>query len=77
MLVEHLIQASDRLKMQYPDVGLMFMGDLNRTDYKTLMLSHRLDQVITTPTRGEAVLDIILTNLKKYYMTPEIGRAHV
>jgi len=73
LLVDHLIQTSDRLKIQYPDVGLMLMGDLNRTDYKSLMLSHKFDQVVTTPTRGDAVLDVILTyNLKRYYETPEV-----
>ncbi|KAI8483414.1 hypothetical protein Bbelb_388770 [Branchiostoma belcheri] len=47
-------------------------GDYNRLDYKPLALAHRLDQVVNTPTRGDATLDVILTNLKSLFDTPVV-----
>ena len=35
-------------------------------------MSHRLEQVVDTPTRANATLDVIVTNLKSFYLTPEV-----
>ncbi|XP_019618323.1 PREDICTED: uncharacterized protein LOC109465472, partial [Branchiostoma belcheri] len=72
LLIDHLVNTADLLKTFNPDVGLILAGDYNRLDYKPLVLSHRLEQVVPAPTRGDATLDVIVTNLKSFYLTPEV-----
>ncbi|KAI8516894.1 hypothetical protein Bbelb_054750 [Branchiostoma belcheri] len=72
LLIEHLVTTTDMLRTLYPDVGLVFAGDYNRLDYKPLLLAHRLQQVVNSPTRGEATLDVVITNLKSYYNVPVV-----
>ncbi|KAI8481124.1 hypothetical protein Bbelb_411380 [Branchiostoma belcheri] len=72
LLIDHLVNTADLLKTFDADVGLILAGDYNRLDYKPLVLSHRLEQVVPAPTRGDATLDVIVTNLKSFYLTPEV-----
>ena len=48
------------------------MGDFNNLDISRLISNHRLKQVVSKPTRGGAILVLIITNIHKFYEAPVI-----
>ena len=48
------------------------MGDFNQFDTKRLCRNSSLKQIVKKPTRGKATLDLILTNIKRWYKDPDI-----
>ena len=48
------------------------MGDFNQFDSKRLCRNTSLKQIVKKPTRGNATLDLIFTNMKRCYNDPEI-----
>ncbi|XP_035688786.1 uncharacterized protein LOC118424344 [Branchiostoma floridae] len=79
VLLEHLSESIDLLRNSHPDIGLVILGDFNRLDISDLCCFSSLQQVVEAPTRGEAVLDLILTNVSSFYESPvtapPIGRS--
>ena len=71
-LNEYLINTTDLLRYKYPDHGLVFLGDFNDFDVCNLAINHNLKQVVKQPTRGNAILDLIVTNIQKFYRCPSI-----
>ncbi|CAH1242791.1 Hypp6972 [Branchiostoma lanceolatum] len=71
-LVEHLLTESDRIRTSHPEAGLILLGDFNRLDTKDICGGNGLTQVVDKPTRGQAILDVIITDLQAYYSKPEI-----
>ena len=43
------------------------MGDFNNLDISDLLTGHDLNQIICEPTRGSAILDLVITNLQQFY----------
>ena len=60
------------IRNKYPDHGLVFVGDFNDFETGTLMSTLNVKQVVDKPTRGAAILDLIITNLHHLYQTPQI-----
>ena len=48
------------------------MGDFNNLDISDLLTDHDLNQIICEPTRGSAILDLVITNLQQFYKKPLI-----
>ena len=48
------------------------MEDFNQFDHKRLCRNTSLTQIVKKATRGNAILDLIFTNMKHWYNTPEI-----
>ena len=48
------------------------MGDFNQFDFRRLCRNTSLKQIVKKPTRGNATLDLIVTNMKNWYNDPEI-----
>ena len=71
-LNEYVINTIDFLRNKYPDCGVVVLGDFNDFDISQLLSSHNLKQVVQLPTRGSAILDLIVTNLRNKYMSPRI-----
>ncbi|KAI8485726.1 hypothetical protein Bbelb_365600 [Branchiostoma belcheri] len=71
-LVEHLITASDQLRTKYPNIGLTFVGDFNHAKIQDILLDRDFSQVVNNNTRGNAILDLIITNMRACYKKPEI-----
>ena len=67
ILVDHIITTLDSLKADHPDIGIAILGDFNRTDINPIRRAHSLSQVVDKPTRKDAILDLIVTNLKTLY----------
>ncbi|XP_071944695.1 uncharacterized protein [Antedon mediterranea] len=79
VLIEHIITSLDTLKAAHPEAGVLVLGDFNRLNINPLCRAHSLKQIIDEPTRGDAILDLVITNLKNYYKKPivcsPIGRS--
>ena len=72
LLNEYLTNSTDILRNQYPNCGLIFLGDFNDFQTSNLLSRHNLKQLVLTPTRGLAILDLIITNLSDFYETPQV-----
>ena len=60
----------DLVRTSHPDCGVVILGDFNGVDTSDLNSHHALVQVVRDPTRGYAVLDLIVTNLSHLYSAP-------
>ena len=69
-----LIFESDRLLSVYPDSKLVFAGDLNDISTDFLQEQLCLENTVTVPTRGGAILDQIWIDpeLRRFYPNPAI-----
>ena len=69
---EHLFNSLDAAESIYPNCALIIAGDFNRLDVTRLKRHFQLKQIVETPTRKDAILDLVLTNLHDYYNKPQI-----
>ena len=71
-LNEYLVLTIDSLRNQHPNCGLVLLGDFNDFDISNILSSHNLKQVVKIPTRGTAILDLIITNQPNLYEPPQV-----
>ncbi|KAI8502148.1 hypothetical protein Bbelb_197360 [Branchiostoma belcheri] len=64
--VQHVRVEAVELFRSVRNIG----GDFNHVDISRLCRSHNLHQVISQPTRDQATLDLLITNLHSYYSEP-------
>ena len=55
----------------YPNCAIIVCGDFNRLNLQPIMNHCRLSQIVKVPTRKNATLDLVLTNLKVHYENPQ------
>ena len=67
---EHLFRSLSLAESKFPNCALIVAGDFNRLDIKSLKKHFRLKQIVKKPTRKDAILDLILTNLHDFYDDP-------
>ena len=68
---EHLFQSLLLAESRYPNCALILAGDFNRLDVKSIQRHFRLKQMVKKPTRKDAILDLVLTNLHDFYEEPQ------
>ena len=66
-IMVYLIDTIDVVCNRYPDCGIAILGDFNKLDVSDLTLHHNLKQVVECTTRESSILDLIVTNISKYY----------
>ena len=72
-LVDHISLTLQQLLGAHPDAGILISGDRNSLDIPTLLnIDPSLRQLVKKATRGQSILDIILSNLWRFYDEPEI-----
>ena len=54
-----------------PNCGIILTGDFNRLKTSRLQKHFKLKQLVKFPTRGNATLDLFLTNVGDHFATPE------
>jgi len=64
-MVHHIITAVDRIISQHPHAGVVIVGDVNTLDDQSIR-SYPLKQLVHVPTRGQATLDKIYTNIANW-----------
>ena len=71
-LVKYMVDKLDVIRTVHPDCGVVLLGDFNGLEICDLLIHQNLKQIFRTPTRGEHVLDLIVTNLHELYNEPSI-----
>ncbi len=66
-MLNHIIDAVDKIISQHPHAGIIILGDFNALDDK-LIRAYPLKQIVHLPTRGKAELDKIYTNISDWYI---------
>ena len=67
-LEQHLIKGLDYLVKKHPYAGIIVTGDFNQFRSKhQWTTSYHLKQIITQPTRKNAILDLFFTNMVELY----------
>jgi hypothetical protein len=68
-MASHIINSIDIILQQHPYAGVMLLGDCNMLNDKSLR-EYPLKQIVSEPTRNEATLDKIYTNISGWYQKP-------
>ena len=67
-LRNHLFESLDNALTNFPNAGIVLLGDFNQFKPGSLTSSFNLKQVVKRPTRGKNILDKIYTTLSKHYI---------
>ena len=65
-----MLTSIDSIIREHPDWGLVIIGDCNKMSDNFLKIHYRLVQVVDIPTRGNALLDKLWSNMADVYCTP-------
>ena len=72
-LVDHMTLTLQSLLNTFPNAGILISGDRNDLSIDRLLtIDPSLRQLVHKGTRGEKVLDVVLTNLEEFFDEPEI-----
>ncbi|XP_063966074.1 uncharacterized protein LOC135156759 [Lytechinus pictus] len=73
-LIQYLLRCMDILRTKYQSAGFIILGDFNRLNIQQLVSGNDMRQIVNlhVPTRGDAVLDKVLTNFANLYSKPQI-----
>ena len=70
-LVDHLTVTLQSLLKIHSGAGVIISGDRNSIEIPALLsIDPALRQIVKVPTRGLRILDVIITNLARYYNDP-------
>jgi hypothetical protein len=69
-LIEHLTIKLDVALSMYTNAGIILVGDFNKCPVSTIHRHFTLKQIVKQPTRGNAILDLILTNMSDFLTSP-------
>ena len=74
-LFDHMASTVQLLLCKYPQAGLLLGGDRNEFSIEPLLsIAPRLVQMVHLPTRGNKILDVLISNMSHLYITPVIHR---
>ena len=66
-MLNNLISTLTGIVGQYPACGIFVCGDFNRMNLSRLTSKFKLRQIVHQPTRGDKILDLVITNLSHFY----------
>jgi hypothetical protein len=69
-MIDFLTEQLSLIESTYNNCGLILFGDFNNLNCHRLNNHFSLKQFVKFPTRGRRTLDLILTNLAKFYLPP-------
>ena len=69
-MIQYLFESLTIIESEFPNNGTILMGDFNKLKVSRIQNAFKLKQVVKFPTRGRNTLDLILTNLDKFYDSP-------
>lgn len=77
LLRNHLFQSLDTALAEFPNAGIIILGDFNQFKPGSLCSSFKLKKLVNKPTRGANILDQAYSTLSQYYnealILPPIG----
>ena len=68
---DHLFQSLLLAESRFPNCALIVGGDFNRLDVKSIQRHFRSKQIVKKPTRENAILDFVLTNMHGFCADPQ------
>ena len=69
-MINYLINTLSEIESSIPNAAIILTGDFNRLNIAQVATQFHLGQLVKFPTRAERTLDLILTNLNKFYHAP-------
>ena len=69
-MINYLINTLSEIESSVPNAAIILAGDFNCLNTAQITIQFHLKQLVKFPTRGERTLDLILTNLNKFYQAP-------
>ena len=66
-MLTYLSTTLTTIESQYPGCGILLAGDFNRLNVSRLLAQFKMKQLVRSPTRGDRILDLVLTNLHQMY----------
>ena len=70
-ITSHIIDILSKIESSMPNAAIIIAGDFDRLNVKQIINQFRLKQLVKFPTRDNRTLDMILTNLDKFYQSPK------
>jgi hypothetical protein len=61
-LINHLMDSCELIQSTDPNAKIVIWGDINQLDIRPLLNQICLKQTIKSPTRGQRILDVFITN---------------
>lgn len=71
-MIGHIESTIDNILTNHPKAAFVVMGDFNQLNVDQLLLNKKFSQVVNKPTRGNNILDKIVTNIASLYEDVEI-----
>ena len=72
-LIDHISITLNKLRTIHPNVAVIIAGDKNDLDERGILsICPSLRQIVLKPTRKNKTLDIVITDLHRYYTEPSI-----
>ena len=69
-MINYLINTLSEIESSIPNAAIILTGDCNRLNIAQVATQFHLKQLVKFQTRAERTLDLILTNLNKFYQAP-------
>ena len=69
-MIQYLYECLTIMESEFPNNGTILLGDFNKLKVSRIQNAFKLKQVVKFPTRGRNILDLILTDLDKFYDSP-------
>ena len=66
-MLDYLTTTLTTIEGQFPGCGIFVCGDFNRMNLNCFITQFKLKQIVDKPTRGDKILDLVLTNLSHLY----------
>ena len=74
-MLNHIDQSLDYIRRHHRYTCIIITEDFNKMKDSNLKRNHNLKQIVDLPTRGNALLDNICTNIPNVYQRPVIRAA--
>jgi hypothetical protein len=71
-MADHLITSMDTIIQAHPSSGIFLVGDMNSFRDSAVKSAFSLKQIVKQATRGNRILDKVLTNMGTLYANPDI-----
>ena len=72
-LLDFIITSCSHLQTIHGNCGIYICGDINELHISPILsFNAGLRQIVSSPTRKDKILDVIITNLNRFYDTPVI-----
>ena len=71
IMSNYLYDCLVNIETQFQSSGTIILGDFNKLKTSRLQNSFKFKQLVKFPTRGQNILDLILTNIGSYYQKPK------